>query len=46
VLTGRAASLRGQPLPDIYPAGTRVHKDLGAFADWLIARAPQAPRPA
>jgi D-glycero-D-manno-heptose 1,7-bisphosphate phosphatase len=44
VLTGRAASLRGQQLPETYPAHTRVHDDLGAFADWLIARAP-APRP-
>jgi D-glycero-D-manno-heptose 1,7-bisphosphate phosphatase len=45
VLTGRAASLRGQPLPEFYPAGTQVHQDLAAFADWLITRAP-APRPA
>jgi D-glycero-D-manno-heptose 1,7-bisphosphate phosphatase len=45
VLTGRAASLRGQALPDVYPAGTQVHQDLAAFADWLITRAP-APRPA
>ena len=44
VLTGRAASLKGQPLPDSYPAHTRVHQDLGAFADWLIAKVP-APRP-
>jgi D-glycero-D-manno-heptose 1,7-bisphosphate phosphatase len=45
VLTGRAASLKGQPLPDTYPPNTRVHQDLGAFADWLIAKVP-APRPA
>jgi len=45
VLTGKAAGLRGQPLPEGYPQGTRVHDDLAAFADWLIARAP-APKPA
>jgi D-glycero-D-manno-heptose 1,7-bisphosphate phosphatase len=38
VLTGKGAELRGQPLPDTYPAGTQVHEDLGAFADYLIAR--------
>jgi D-glycero-D-manno-heptose 1,7-bisphosphate phosphatase len=26
------------PLPEPFPAGTRVHEDLGAFADWLIAK--------
>ncbi len=49
VLTGRAAGLSGKPLPDTYPANTRVHQDLSAFADWLIAKAPAAapaPRPA
>jgi len=45
VLTGKAEGLRGQPLPEGYPAGTRVHENLGAFADWLIARA-SAPKPA
>jgi D-glycero-D-manno-heptose 1,7-bisphosphate phosphatase len=45
VLTGKAESLRGQPLPEGYPPGTRVHQDLSAFADWLVARAP-VPRPA
>lgn len=39
VLTGKAAALRGQPLPDIYPADTRVHDDLMAFADYLVAQA-------
>lgn len=38
VLTGKAAALAGKPLPDSYPAGTRVHTDLGAFARFLIAR--------
>ena len=45
VLTGKAQALRGQPLPDAYPSGTRVHEDLAAFADWLVTRAPAAPRP-
>ena len=44
VLTGKAQSLRGQPLPEGYPPDTRVHQDLAAFADWLVTRAP-APRP-
>jgi D-glycero-D-manno-heptose 1,7-bisphosphate phosphatase len=46
VLTGKAAVLRGQPLPDAYPPGTTVHEDLAGFADWLIGRpAAGAPRP-
>ena len=44
MLTGKAEALRGKPLPEGYPPGTRVHLDLGAFADWLTTRAP-APRP-
>ena len=36
VLTGKGEALRGQPLPDHFPVGTRVHADLGAFADWLL----------
>jgi D-glycero-D-manno-heptose 1,7-bisphosphate phosphatase len=44
VLTGKAETLRGKPLPEGYPAGTRTHQDLAAFADWLLARAP-APKP-
>jgi len=38
VLTGKGAKLRGQPLPDNFPAGTRVHESLLAFADYLVAR--------
>lgn len=38
VLTGKAAELRGRPLPAAYPADTTVHEDLAAFADFLIAR--------
>ncbi|MEJ7931019.1 D-glycero-beta-D-manno-heptose 1,7-bisphosphate 7-phosphatase [Ramlibacter sp. AN1015] len=43
VLTGKGAAWRGQALPAHAPAGTRVHADLGAFADHLVAR-PVAPR--
>lgn len=38
VLTGKGEALRGQPLPDQFPAGTRVHENLLAFADYLVAR--------
>ena len=38
VLTGNALHLRGQPLPDAYPANTKMHQDLAAFADFIIAR--------
>jgi len=38
VLTGKGEALRGQPLPDNFPAGTRVHESLLAFADYLVAR--------
>jgi D-glycero-D-manno-heptose 1,7-bisphosphate phosphatase len=40
VLTGKAAALRAQPLPADFPPDTRVHEDLGAFADWLVKRPP------
>ena len=36
VLTGKAHALRGQPLPPHFPAQTRAHLDLSAFADWLL----------
>jgi D-glycero-D-manno-heptose 1,7-bisphosphate phosphatase len=38
VLTGKGEAYRGRPLPDTFPVGTRLHEDLGAFADALIAR--------
>ena len=38
VLTGKGAALSGQALPADFPKGTRVHVDLGAFADFLLAR--------
>ena len=44
VLTGKGQALRGKPLPEGYPPGTRMHQDLPAFADWVVTRVP-APRP-
>ena len=37
VLTGRHAPAADEPLPPAYPAGTRVHADLAAFATEFIA---------
>ena len=46
VLTGKGEALRGRPLPDTFPAGTRVHADLAAFADYLItSRGAHQPAP-
>ena len=42
VLTGSGAAYRGHALPDTFPANTRVHEDLSAFADWMVARAARA----
>jgi D-glycero-D-manno-heptose 1,7-bisphosphate phosphatase len=41
VLTGKGAAYRGRALPDSFPAGTRVHEDLAAFADYLVAHEGQ-----
>jgi len=38
VLTGKGAAYRGRSLPDTFPKETRVHADLAAFADFLLAR--------
>lgn len=38
VLTGKGATYRGRSLPDAFPKEMRVHADLAAFADFLIAR--------
>jgi D-glycero-D-manno-heptose 1,7-bisphosphate phosphatase len=49
VLTGKGEALRGLPLPPEFPEQTRVHENLAAFAEALIARsgpAERAPRPA
>jgi len=48
VLTGKAAALRGKALSSDFPAGSRVHTDLTAFAQFIIERevqAKQAPAP-
>ena len=45
VLTGKAESLRGVPLPPDFPPNTRVHEELSAFADWLIAHPLPVPAP-
>ena len=41
VLTGKGAEFRGRELPPDFPAGTRVHDNLAAFADHLAGRAPR-----
>ena len=38
VLTGKGAKFRDQPLSADFPADTRTHDDLSAFADWLLAQ--------
>jgi D-glycero-D-manno-heptose 1,7-bisphosphate phosphatase len=38
VLTGKGAAYLGRTLPDNFPKETRIHADLAAFADFLIAR--------
>jgi D-glycero-D-manno-heptose 1,7-bisphosphate phosphatase len=38
VLTGKGAAYRGRTLPDNFPKETRVHADLAAFAEFVIAR--------
>lgn len=38
VLTGKGAAFKGRSLPDSFPAQTRVHNDLSAFADFLLSR--------
>lgn len=44
VLTGKGAAYRGRVLPATFPADTRVHEDLAAFADYLVAQeAPARP---
>ena len=48
VLTGHGAQYVGRALPDTFPAGTQVHQDLPAFADWLLSPrdVPAPPAPA
>ena len=42
VLTGKSAGFRADSLPVGLPAGTRVHADLSAFADFILARGDEA----
>ena len=37
VLTGKGEAFLGRALPEAFPANTRVHEDLAAFATWLVA---------
>ncbi|MFO6421775.1 D-glycero-beta-D-manno-heptose 1,7-bisphosphate 7-phosphatase [Hylemonella sp. W303a] len=51
VLTGKGEAWReplaaGQGLPTNFPASTRVHENLAAFAAWLIARDNELASPA
>ena len=43
VLTGNGSIYRGIDLPPSFPADTRVHQDLGAFAEWLITKDAPVP---
>jgi D-glycero-D-manno-heptose 1,7-bisphosphate phosphatase len=38
VLTGKAEQYRHTDIPDHFPKSCRVHTDLAAFADWLLAQ--------
>lgn len=38
VLTGKGVAYRGRNLPDSFPKETRVHADLAAFVDFLLAQ--------
>jgi D-glycero-D-manno-heptose 1,7-bisphosphate phosphatase len=40
VLSGNGAGFRDRPLPESFPAATRVHDDLAAFAEWLLVSSP------
>jgi D-glycero-D-manno-heptose 1,7-bisphosphate phosphatase len=39
VLTGKGSIYRGRSVPQTIPPHATVHQDLGAFADFLVARA-------
>jgi D-glycero-D-manno-heptose 1,7-bisphosphate phosphatase len=45
VLTGKSARYLGGGQPEGLPAGTHVHRDLGAFADFLLERNTLAAMP-
>ena len=38
VLTGKGEAFRDRTLSEHFPANTRVHEDLLAFADWFLVR--------
>lgn len=42
VLTGKGAAYKGRSLPETFPANTRVHADLAAFAEFLLDREEKA----
>lgn len=46
VLTGQGEQFRGRALPASFPAHTRVHDDLAAFAEYLLTRAAPTPEAA
>ena len=40
ILSGQSSAYREGGLPEGLPPGTRVHADLQAFADWVLAQEP------
>jgi D-glycero-D-manno-heptose 1,7-bisphosphate phosphatase len=42
VLTGKGEVYRGRALPDAFPPHTRVHADLGEFAEFLLTQEENA----
>lgn len=43
VLTGKGAAYKGRSLPETFPKDTRVHADLAAFVDFVLAQEAAAP---
>ena len=41
ILSGKSLPYREAGLPDGLPSGTRVHRDLQSFADWVLAHEPR-----
>ena len=37
ILSGKSSACRDDGLPEGLPPATRVHRDLQAFADWVLA---------
>jgi D-glycero-D-manno-heptose 1,7-bisphosphate phosphatase len=42
VLTGKGVAYKARSLPTSFPAHTRIHEDLSAFADYLLTRELEA----